>query len=47
MPGPGWDSLEEQWWPRCGEDQWARADAFLAKARAMPFDRCLESWVAG
>ena len=40
-PPPGWDSLGEQWWPKCGEDQWARAEEFLAKARAMPFDRCL------
>ncbi|CAK8989522.1 unnamed protein product [Durusdinium trenchii] len=35
----GWDALEEVWWTQPGEDQWARAEAFVAKVREMPQDR--------
>ena len=37
----GWEELEECWWPTSGEDQYARAEEFLAKARDMSEDRIL------
>ncbi|CAE7272854.1 unnamed protein product [Symbiodinium pilosum] len=35
----GFQELEEVWWPQPGEDQWGRAEAFLARARERSEER--------
>ncbi|CAE7810222.1 unnamed protein product [Symbiodinium sp. CCMP2592] len=35
----GLQDLPEVWWPQPGEDQWGRAEAFLARARERPEER--------